>query len=135
MLKSLNHIGIAVKDLDASIEVFKKIFGFEDVHRETVLDRGVHVASFKVGDVSIELTAPTDENSPIFKFLEKNGEGIQHIAFESDGIDNDLNRLKENGVRLINETAVPGAHDMKIAFMHPKSTNRVLMEVCQPKNK
>lgn len=133
MLKSLNHIGIAVKDLDASIEVFKKIFGFENVHKETVLERGVHVASFKVGDVSIELTAPTDENSPIYKFLEKNGEGIQHLAFESDAIQDDLTRLKNDGVRLINETPVDGAHDMKVAFMHPKSTNRVLMEVCQPK--
>lgn len=134
MLKSLNHIGIAVKDLDASVEVFKKIFGFTDVHRETVLDRGVHVASFKVGDVAIELTAPTDENSPIAKHLEKNGEGIQHIAFESDNIDAELERLKAEGVKLINETAVPGAHDMRISFMHPKSTNRVLMEVCQPKH-
>jgi len=134
MLKAINHIGIAVKDLDASIEVFKKVIGFTDadVHRETVIDRKVHVASFKVGDVLLELTAATDETSPIAKHIEKNGEGIQHIAFESDNIDAELDRLKGAGVQMINETAIPGAHDMRIAFMHPKSTNRVLMEVCQP---
>ncbi len=134
MLKALNHIGIAVKDLDASIEIFRKIFNFESVHKETVLDRKVHVASFNVGGVLIELTAPTDETSPIAKHLEKNGEGIQHLAFESDDIDAELVRLKDAGVQLINETAIPGAHDMQIAFMHPKSTNRVLIECCQPKH-
>lgn len=132
MIKSINHIGIAVADLDASIAVFKKILDFKDIHRETVLDRKVHVASFKVGDVLIELTAPTDDESPIAKHLEKNGEGIQHIAFETDDINAELVRLKAEDIRLINETPVPGAHDMQIAFMHPKSTNRVLMEVCQP---
>lgn len=132
MLKAINHIGIAVKDLDASIEVFRKVIDFKDIHRETVLDRKVHVASFKVGDVLIELTAPTDDESPIAKHLEKNGEGIQHIAFETDNINAELDRLKTAGVQLINEHPVPGAHDMQIAFMHPKSTNRVLMEVCQP---
>lgn len=132
MLKSINHIGIAVKDLDASIEVFRKIFNFESVHKETVADRKVHVASFDVGGVLIELTAPTDETSPIAKHLEKSGEGIQHIAFETDDINAELARLKETGIQLINEEPVPGAHDMQISFMHPKSTNRVLMEVCQP---
>lgn len=132
MLKAINHIGIAVKDLDASIEVFRKVINFTDIHRETVVDRKVHVASFKVGDVLIELTAPTDETSPIAKHLEKNGEGIQHIAFETDDINAELVRLKGAGVQLINEEPVPGAHDMQIAFMHPKSTNRVLMEICQP---
>lgn len=134
MLKAINHIGIAVKDLDVSIEIFRKIFNFESVHRETVEDRKVHVASFDIGGVLLELTAPTDETSPIAKHLEKSGEGIQHIAFETDDIDAELARLKEAGVQLINESAIPGAHDMQIAFMHPKSTNRVLMEVCQPKH-
>ena len=133
MLKSINHIGIAVKDLDASIETFKKIFGFESVHKEVVEKQKVSVASFKVGDVLIELTAPTDDSSPIAKFIAKKGEGIHHIAFESDDVNKELDRLRGQDIKLINEEAVPGAHDMLIAFLHPKSTNSVLMEVCQKK--
>ena len=133
MLKSINHIGIAVKDIDISIEIFRKIFGFGDIHKETVDEQKVNVASFKVGTVLIELTAPTDETSPIARFLEKKGEGIHHIAFESDDVNSELNRLKNNHINLINETAQPGAHDMLIAFLHPKSTNSVLMEICQNK--
>lgn len=133
MLTSINHIGIAVKDLDASIEIFRKIFQFEDIHRETVAEQGVSVGSFKVGDVLIELTQPTGPDSPVGKFIEKKGEGIHHIGFNTDNIDLDLARLKESGIQLINETAKPGAHDMMIAFMHPKSTNGVLTEICQHK--
>jgi len=133
MLKSINHIGIAVKDLDASIETFKKIFGFESVHKEVVEKQKVSVASFKVGDVLIELTAPTEDSSPIAKFIAKKGEGIHHIAFQSDDVNKELDRLRGQDIKLINEEAVPGAHDMLIAFLHPKSTNSVLMEVCQEK--
>lgn len=133
MLKQINHIGIAVKDLEASIALYKNIFNFEDCHRETVDEQKVSVASFKVGSVLIELTSPTDETSPIAKFIEKKGEGIHHVAFETTDIEDDLARLKESGVNLINETPRPGAHDMMIAFLHPKSTGGVLMEVCQEK--
>ena len=133
MLKSINHIGIAVLDLEKSIELFSKIFNIDSMHRETVAEQKVTVASFKVGDVLIDLTAPTDETSPIAKFIGKKGEGIHHIAFESDNVNGDLDRLKDEGINLINESAVPGAHDMLIAFLHPKSTNGVLMEICQKK--
>lgn len=133
MLKSINHIGIAVKNLDVSKELFAKIFNVDDFHTEIVEKQKVEVASFKVGDVLIELTAPTDESSPIAKFIEKKGEGVHHIAFESDNVNNELLALKENGISLINEQAVEGAHDMLIAFLHPKSTNSVLMEICQNK--
>ncbi|MCX8055087.1 MAG: methylmalonyl-CoA epimerase [Ignavibacteria bacterium] len=133
MLTSINHIGIAVKDLEASIELFKKIFQFADVHREVVEEQGVSIASFKVGDVLIELTQPTRDDSPIAKFIEKKGEGIHHIAFNTDNINSDLARLKETGIQLINEEPRPGAHDMLIAFLHPKSTNGVLTEICQHK--
>jgi len=133
MLTSINHIGIAVKDLEASIELFKKIFQFGDVHREVVEEQGVSIASFKVGDVLIELTQPTREDSPIAKFIEKKGEGIHHIAFNTDNIGSDLARLKKTGIQLINEEPRPGAHDMLIAFLHPKSTNGVLTEICQHK--
>jgi methylmalonyl-CoA/ethylmalonyl-CoA epimerase len=133
MLKSINHIGIAVKDLDKSVELFRKIFQFSDLHTETVESQKVNVASFKVGDVRLELTSPTSEDSPIAKFIAKKGEGIHHIAFESENANSELLRLGESGISLINETAQPGAHEMLIGFLHPKSTNGVLMEICQPK--
>ncbi len=133
MLKSINHIGIAVKDLDVSSALFSKIFKVDNMHFETVVEQKVKVASFKIGDVLIELTAPTDDSSPIAKFIEKKGEGIHHIAFESDNVNEELNELSEQGIQLINNQAQPGAHDMLIAFLHPKSTNGVLMELCQNK--
>lgn len=133
MLKGVNHIGIAVRDLDKSAELFSKIFNIDNMHRETVEEQKVVVASFRVGEVLIELTAPTDETSPIAKFLEKKGEGIHHIAFESDNITLDLARLSEEGINLINNNPKDGAHDMLVAFLHPKSTNNVLIELCQNK--
>ena len=133
MLKSINHIGIAVKDLDVSSALFSKIFKVDNMHFETVVEQKVKVASFKIGDVLIELTSPTDDSSPIAKFIEKKGEGIHHIAFESDNVNEELNELSEQGIQLINNQAQPGAHDMLIAFLHPKSTNGVLMELCQNK--
>jgi methylmalonyl-CoA/ethylmalonyl-CoA epimerase len=134
MLSNINHIGIAVNNLDESITLFEKLFQVEIGHRETVESQKVEVASFKVGDVLIELTSPTSDDSPVAKFIDKKGEGLHHIAFQSDNVDEELVRLKGEGVQLINETAKPGAHDMLIAFLHPKSTNGVLMEICQTKN-
>lgn len=133
MIQNINHIGIAVKDLDASIALFSKIFNTDKFHREIVEEQMVAIASFKVGEVILELTAPTSEESTIHKFIEKRGEGIHHIAFASDEIEEDLARLKSENVNLINETPRNGAQDMLIAFLHPKSTNGVLMELCQPK--
>lgn len=134
MIKQLNHIGIAVKNLDDSISVFRKLFNNENIHRETVTEQKVEIASFKVGDVIIELTSPISEDSPIAGFLEKRGEGIHHLAFESDDVQSDLNRFAQNSIKLINETPQLGAHDMLIAFLHPKSTNGVLIEICQQKD-
>lgn len=134
MIKQLNHIGIAVKNLEDSIAIFQKLFGNDNIHREIVPEQKVEIASFKVGDVIIELTSPTDQNSPIAGFLEKRGEGIHHLAFETDDIQSDLNKLAQKSVKLINETPQLGAHDMLIAFLHPKSTNGVLIEICQHKD-
>ncbi len=133
MITGLNHIGIAVTDLEAALETFRKIFQFESVHRETVEDQKIEVASFSVGGVLIELTFPTSPESPIAKFIEKNGGkgGLHHLAFESDNVNSELQRLEGEGIQLIDKTARLGAHDMKIAFMHPKSTNGVLTEICQ----
>ncbi len=133
MISSLNHIGIAVRDLETSKALYQKIFGIAEFHTETVAEQMVQVASFKVGAVLIELTAPTSPDSPIAKFLEKRGEGIHHLAFASDDINNDLSRLHETGIQLINQEPKEGAHEMMIAFLHPKSTGGVLMELCQHK--
>lgn len=133
MIKNINHIGIAVRDLSSSVELFKKIFQTEDIHFETVVEQKVNVASFKIGDVLIELTSPTEESSTIHKYIEKKGEGIHHIAFQSDDVAGELQRLNQEGIQLINTEPQSGAHDMLIAFLHPKSTNSVLMEICQPK--
>jgi methylmalonyl-CoA/ethylmalonyl-CoA epimerase len=133
MIKGISHIGIAVKDLEESKILFAKIFAIDTFHEEIVEEQNVAVASFNVGDVKLELTAPTNEQSPIHKFIEKKGEGIHHIAFDTNEIEADLKRLSENGVNLINEKPTLGAHEMLIAFLHPKSTNGVLMELCQSK--
>lgn len=135
MIGGVNHLGIAVRDLEKSMALFQQIFRVEKFHRETVADQKVDIASFKAGDVLIELTAPTDAESPIAKFIEKRGEGIHHVAFTTEGVNDELQRLAESGVQLINTTAQKGAHDMMIAFLHPKSTNGVLMELCEPPKK
>jgi methylmalonyl-CoA epimerase len=132
MIKAINHIGIAVKNIEQSVELFTKIFEVKEIHFETVAEQKVKVASFKVGEVLIELTAPTDESSPIYKFIEKKGEGIHHIAFQSENAEAELKRLASEGIQLINSEPQLGAHNMLIAFLHPKSTNGVLMEICQP---
>jgi methylmalonyl-CoA epimerase len=131
MIKAINHIGIAVRDIEASIETFRKIFEFKIVYRETVPQQKVTVASFEVGKVKIELTAATSDDSPIAKYIGKRGEGIHHIGFETDDIEKDLSRLNKEGINLINERPQDGAHEMLIAFLHPKSTNGVLTELCQ----
>lgn len=135
MISGVNHLGIAVRDLDASIALYKKLFGVEHFHRERVESQRVEVASCNLGGILLELTAPTSDDSPIAKYIEKRGEGIHHVAFTSDNVNQDLARLSGDGVQLINETAQKGAHDMMIAFLHPKSTGGVLMEICQPPQK
>jgi len=134
MIQAVDHIGIAVRDLEASIALYRSIFQLTDIHREQVVDQGVDIASFALNGVRIELTAPLHAESPIAKFLEKRGEGIHHVAFRTDTIGEDLQRLAENNVRLINTEPQPGAHDMLIAFLHPSSTGGVLMELCSEKH-
>lgn len=133
MITNVDHIGIAVRDIEAAKALYRKLFKVVDFHEEVVEDQGVHVASFQLGEVRIELTAPTNDESPIAKFIGKRGEGIHHIAFKSDSIKNDLDALASNDISLINSTPQPGAHDMLIAFLHPKSTGGVLMELCTEK--
>lgn len=133
MLQGINHIGIAVKDLELSKQRYAQLFNVQQFHEETVEMQKVRIASFSLNGVLIELTAATSEESPIAQFIAKRGEGIHHIAFTSDAIQDDLAKAKDNGIRLINEQPVPGAHEMQIAFLHPSSMGGVLMEFCQPK--
>ncbi len=132
-MKKISHIGIAVKDLAVSEDLFRKLLGTDEVHHEVIEDQGVSIASFKVGEVIIELTEATRDDSPIAKFIAKRGEGIHHLAIETDDVARELARLKSEGIQLIDETPKPGAHDMQIAFLHPKSTSGVLIEFCQKK--
>ncbi|GIV54527.1 MAG: methylmalonyl-CoA epimerase [Candidatus Kapaibacterium sp.] len=131
MIQRLSHIGIAVADLEKSLALYQQIFQPAAIHREVVPEQRVEVASFVVGGVRIELVAPTSPDSPIARFLEQRGDGIHHLAFESDDVAAELDRLAQQGIQLINATPTRGAHDMLIAFLHPKSTGGVLLELCQ----
>lgn len=134
MISQIDHIGIAVADIDAAMQLYSKIFGVESFHREQVPTQGVDVASFELNGVRIELTAALSETSPIATFIAKRGEGIHHVAFRTDAIQADLDRLGADGVRLVHTEPQVGAHEMLIAFMHPSSTGGVLMELCTPKH-
>ena len=128
----LSHLGVAVRDLDSAEELFSKLLGNSRVHHEEVADQKVRIASFDVDGTMIELTAPTSADSPISKFLDKRGEGIHHIALEVEDVAKEIARLKREGFQMIDEAPREGSHGMRIAFLHPKSTNGVLIELCQP---
>ena len=134
MLKKIEHIGIAVKDLNTSNDLFKKLLGVPHYKTEQVPSEGVTTSFFDVGTHKIELLEATDANSPIAKFIAKKGEGVHHIAFEVEDIEVELARLKAEGFELIHETAKEGADNKRIAFLHPKSTNGVLIELCQERS-
>ncbi len=131
-VKAVNHIGIAVRSIDAQRPFYEGTLGavFEGV--EVVPDQKVRVGFFRVGDVRLELLEPTEPSSPVAAFLEKRGEGLHHVAFTVAGLEERIAELKQSGVRLIDETPRPGAHHMRIAFLHPKSTSGVLTELCEP---
>lgn len=131
MKKKLVHVGVAVNDLDASVATFSKLLGIEDAPVETVADQKVRLAFFHTGGASIELTEPTSPDSPIAKFIAKRGEGVHHLSFEVDDIRAELARLKSNGFQLIDEEPRRGAGGCWIAFIHPKSTHGVLVEISQ----
>lgn len=131
MMKKLSHVGVAVKDLDSSSALFSKLFGISDVQVESVPEQKVRVAFFNVKGASIELTESTSADSPISKFLEKRGEGVHHLSFEVDDINAEIKRLKADGFTMIDEKPRVGAGGYWIAFLHPKSTNGVLVEISQ----
>jgi methylmalonyl-CoA/ethylmalonyl-CoA epimerase len=133
-LTKIEHIGIAVKDLTATIPFYEKTLGLKCYAIEEVAEQKVRTAFFKVGDTKIELLESTDPEGPIGKFIEKKGEGVQHIAFAVEGLAETLNLLAEEGVQLIDKTPRKGAEGLNIAFLHPKSTFGVLTELCEDPN-
>lgn len=130
-MKKIEHIGIAVKSLTSSNELFAKLFGKVPYKAEKVEREGVTTSFFQMGETKIELLEATKSDSPIAKFIEKKGEGIHHIAFEVDDIISEMKRLESEGFTLLNQEPQKGADNKLICFLHPKSTNGVLVELCQ----
>ncbi|RLB75515.1 MAG: methylmalonyl-CoA epimerase [Deltaproteobacteria bacterium] len=131
MLKKINHIGIAVKNLETAIPFYRDQLGMTFEGTEEVAEQKVKVAFLEIGESRIELLEPTSDDSPVAIFIEKKGEGIHHIAYEVDDIEAAIAELKEKGIRLIDKTPRRGAHNSLIAFLHPKATGGVLTEICQ----
>ena len=131
-VKAVNHIGIAVRSIEVQRPFYEGTLGavFEGI--EVVADQKVRVGFFRVGDVRLELLEPTDPSSTVTAFLEKRGEGLHHVAFTVAGLEQRIAELKQAGVRMIDDAPRPGAHHMRIAFLHPRSTFGVLTELCEP---
>lgn len=131
MVGKVDHIGIAVKSIDEALKFYEGVLGIKCVSQEVVEEQKVKVAFLPVGDTEVELLESTDEDGPVARFIEKKGEGIQHIAYKVDDIEKSIKELKEKGIRMIDEVPRYGAGGAKIAFLHPKSTFGVLVELCQ----
>jgi methylmalonyl-CoA/ethylmalonyl-CoA epimerase len=131
MPKKISHIGIAVTSIDESLPFYTEVLGLEYEGEEVVAEQKGRVAFLVIGESRIELLEPTAPDSPVAKFLEKNGPGIHHVAYQVDGLEGRLAALKGQGVRLIDETPRTGAHHTRIAFLHPKASGGVLTELCE----
>lgn len=131
MLTKINHIGIAVKSLDETIPFYRDNLGMEFQGIEEVAEQKVRVAMLVIGESKIELLEPTSADSPVARFIEKNGPGIHHVAYEVADIEVAIAKLMADGARMIDEKPRAGAHGTRIAFVHPKSSNGVLTELCQ----
>jgi len=129
-LTHIEHIGIAVKSIEESKLYYENILGLKCYATETVIEQKVKTAFFKIGETKIELLEPLDSESPVAKFIEKRGEGIHHIAFATDNVDNCLSEAETKGITLIDKKSRHGAEGLHIGFLHPKSTGGVLTEIC-----
>ncbi len=129
-IKKVEHIGIAVKDLQESRKFYEQVLGLKCYREETVPDQKVRTAFYKAGNVKIELLEATDQESPVAKFIEKKGEGLHHIAFETEDLAKNLKQIN-NQIRLIDKKPRPGAEGLQIAFVHPASAHGVLVELCE----
>jgi len=130
-IRKISHIGIAVRDLDRQISFYRDVLGMKLKHIEEIQDQQVRVAMLEVGESNIELLQPLSEESPVAKFLDRRGEGIHHLAYEVEGIEETLQQVADQGAELIDQEPRLGAHDKKIAFLHPRSTFGVLTELCE----
>jgi methylmalonyl-CoA/ethylmalonyl-CoA epimerase len=131
MVKKINHLGIAVRSIESALPYYRDLLGMLQEGVEEVPEQKVRVAFLRVGESKVELLEPTSPESPVARFLEKNGEGLHHVAYEVDDLPETLAELKAQDVRLIDETPRPGAHGARIAFLHPRATGGVLTELCQ----
>ncbi len=132
MLTRINHIGIAVKSIEETLPFYRDQLGMALVGCEEVAEQKVKVAMLRIGDSKIELLEPTSDDSPVAKFLEKSGPGIHHVAYETEDVQAAIAHLVGEGARMIDTVPRSGAHGARIAFIHPKSSNGVLTELCQP---
>lgn len=132
MFDRIDHIGIAVEDLDAALELYERAYGMTLVHRETVTEQGVEAVLLDVGENHVELLAPLGPDTPVGKFLAKKGPGIHHVAYQVTDIESALAALKDSGLRLIDETPRTGIRNSRVAFVHPASAGSVLTEIVQP---
>ena len=130
-MKKIEHIGIAVKSIENANQIYTSLLGASPYKMEEVKSEGVKTSFFKTGDSKIELLEATNPDSPIAKFIEKRGEGVHHIAFAVDDIESEIARLKKEGFIVLNETPKKGADNKLVAFLHPRSTAGVLVELCQ----
>ncbi|MFO7941330.1 MAG: methylmalonyl-CoA epimerase [Bacillota bacterium] len=130
-IKGSHHIGIAVENIEEALKVYRDALGLDVAEREELPDRGLRIAMLPLGDSSVELLEPVDPESTIGKFIAKRGPGIHHMAFEVSDIDRALQRLKESNIPLIDERARPGAGGTRVAFVHPKGTGGVLLELME----
>lgn len=130
-MKKIEHLGIAVSNIEKSNTLYTKLLGVEPYKTETVAGEGVKTSFFRVGESKIELLEATNADSPIHKFIQKRGEGIHHIAFDVADIEMETRRLVAEGFVVLNEVPKQGADNKKVVFLHPKSTNGVLVELCQ----
>ena len=128
----IDHIGVAVEDLDAALALYERDFAIALVHRETVAEQGVEAVLLDVGEGHVELLAPLGPDTPVGKFLAKNGPGLHHVAYQTADIEAELDRLRAAGLRLIDEQPRTGIRNSRVAFVHPKSTGGVLTEIVQP---
>jgi methylmalonyl-CoA/ethylmalonyl-CoA epimerase len=132
MFGRIDHVGIAVSDLDSAVALYEGTFGMPVAHRETVESQGVEAVLLDVGDGHVELLRPLGPDTPVGKFIERSGDGLHHVAYAVDDIDAALQRLEEQGVELIDSQPRVGIRNSRVAFVHPKATGRVLTEIVEP---
>ncbi len=132
MFGLIDHVGVAVEDLDAALELYEGTFGMPVAHRETVAEQGVEAVLLDVGDTHVELLSPLGPDTPVGKFLERKGPGLHHVAYRVDDIEAALAKLRDGGIELIDAEPRTGIRNSRVAFVHPKATGSVLTEIVEP---